>query len=431
MRHTLLAALPIFAVLLVGCTAVKMKPVDLRNLESDESIVMGSLIIKVQDPEESDKDIGYLAGLHKREAEGHKYTISLSKYEYKEGFFVTSRSLSIIDRFHVETTPNKEEVFITKLPAGDYIIYQIHRHPRWNFTGDYLTTNRTFTVLPGETAYWGKIVVSLPYRYSGGIDLDAAQAVHTEVEYELNKFISSMGKEYSEIIPGLENRQFEDGLKAYCHKQFAWAIEILRPYAEQGSVDAQVILGILAFEGKGVTQDYEEAASWYRKAADQGDIEAQVNLGLMYVNGLAGPVNFDEAVRLFADAAKAGFDTGQYSLAYAYATGQGIAKDEAKAVEFYAKAANQGDVWAQSNLGFMYKDGKGIPQNLVEAYKWWLLGSKRGDKPADEALIVNRKFLSAEEISKAKGLAENFVPVLSPATQKVAQRCRDTPPLRE
>ena len=151
----------------------------------------------------------------------------------------------------------------------------------------------------------------------------------------------------------------------------------------------------------------------------------------MYVNGLAGPVNFDEAVRLFADAAEAGFDTGQYNLAYAYATGQGIAKDEVKAVEFYAKAANQGDVWAQSNLGFMYKDGKGIPQSLVEAYKWWLLASKRGDKPADEALIVNRKFLSSEEISKAKGLAENFVPVLSPATQKVARRCRDTPLLRE
>ena len=214
MRHTLLAALPIFAVLLVGCTAAKMKPVDLRNLESDESIVMGSLIIKVQDPEESDKDIGFLAGLiePEREAEGHKYTISLSKYEWKEGFFVTYRSLSIIDRFYVVATLNKEEVFITKLPAGDYMIYQIWRN-RWDFVGDYLTTNRTFSVLPGETAYWGKIVISLPYRYSGawgpGYDYNKqllfqnSPRAHTEVEYELKKFISSMGKEYSEFISGL------------------------------------------------------------------------------------------------------------------------------------------------------------------------------------------------------------------------------------
>jgi hypothetical protein len=64
--------------------------------------------------------------------------------------------------------------------------------------------------LPGETAYWGKIVISLPYRYSGGSDPLNPKEVHTEVEYELKKFISSMGKEYSEIILGLENRQFED-----------------------------------------------------------------------------------------------------------------------------------------------------------------------------------------------------------------------------
>ncbi len=209
MRHTLLAALPIFAVLLVGCTAAKMKPVDLRNLESDESIVMGSLIIKVQDPEESEKDIGYLAGFSRRKAEGYKYTISLSKYVWKDYLVVQSRSFSNIHRIDVEATPNKEEVFITKLPAGDYMIYQIWRN-RWDFVGDYLTTNRTFSVLPGETAYWGKIVISLPYRYSGGSDLNTAQAVHTEVEYELKKFISSMGKEYSEIISGLGNRQFED-----------------------------------------------------------------------------------------------------------------------------------------------------------------------------------------------------------------------------
>ena len=75
MRHTLLAALPIFAVLLVGCTAVKMKPVDLRNLESDESIVMGSLIIKVQDPEASEKYIGISEKLLKRKAEGSIYSI--------------------------------------------------------------------------------------------------------------------------------------------------------------------------------------------------------------------------------------------------------------------------------------------------------------------------------------------------------------------
>jgi len=37
--------------------------------------------------------------------------------------------------------------------------------------------------------------------------------------------------------------------------------------------------------GMGVTQDYAEAAKWYRKAADQGHASAQYYLGLMYYQG--------------------------------------------------------------------------------------------------------------------------------------------------
>ena len=39
------------------------------------------------------------------------------------------------------------------------------------------------------------------------------------------------------------------------------------------------------YHGKGVTQDYEEALRWYRKAADQGDDVAQYALGGMYEKG--------------------------------------------------------------------------------------------------------------------------------------------------
>lgn len=38
-------------------------------------------------------------------------------------------------------------------------------------------------------------------------------------------------------------------------------------------------------EGRGVTQNYVEAAKWYRLAAAQGDAQAQNNLGFMYDNG--------------------------------------------------------------------------------------------------------------------------------------------------
>ena len=48
-------------------------------------------------------------------------------------------------------------------------------------------------------------------------------------------------------------------------------------------------LGIQYLEGKGVPQDYAEAAKWFLKAAEQDFPLAQFNLGLMYVGGIGVP----------------------------------------------------------------------------------------------------------------------------------------------
>ena len=47
--------------------------------------------------------------------------------------------------------------------------------------------------------------------------------------------------------------------------------------------------------GRGVPQDYAEAAKWYRKAADQGNAYAQSNLGWMYANGRGVPQDYVQA----------------------------------------------------------------------------------------------------------------------------------------
>ncbi len=48
--------------------------------------------------------------------------------------------------------------------------------------------------------------------------------------------------------------------------------------AEQGDADAQYSLAFSYLEGYGVTQDYVEAARWFRKAAEQGNADAQSKL---------------------------------------------------------------------------------------------------------------------------------------------------------
>ena len=59
----------------------------------------------------------------------------------------------------------------------------------------------------------------------------------------------------------------------------------MRKAAEQGHARAQNHLGWMYDEGIGVSQDDQEAVSWYGKAAKQGLATAQNNLGVMYTEG--------------------------------------------------------------------------------------------------------------------------------------------------
>ncbi len=64
----------------------------------------------------------------------------------------------------------------------------------------------------------------------------------------------------------------------------AEAVTWYRKAAEQGCAPGQRDLGVMYFEGRGVTQDAAEAVRWSRMAAEQGDVQGQNNLGWMYAN---------------------------------------------------------------------------------------------------------------------------------------------------
>ncbi len=62
----------------------------------------------------------------------------------------------------------------------------------------------------------------------------------------------------------------EDFDAAYQHGDFAAAVQLLRPLADQGNALAQTSLGIMYAQGQGIPQDDVQALFWFRKAADQG-----------------------------------------------------------------------------------------------------------------------------------------------------------------
>ena len=110
----------------------------------------------------------------------------------------------------------------------------------------------------------------------------------------------------------------EDANAAYDRGDYAAALRLLGPLANQGDASAQFNLGLMYDKGQGVPQNHAEAVKWYRLAADQGDASAQYNLGVMYANGQGVPQNYAEAVKWYRLAADQGDASAQYNLGVMY-----------------------------------------------------------------------------------------------------------------
>ena len=169
----------------------------------------------------------------------------------------------------------------------------------------------------------------------------------------------------------------EDGLAALNKGDYATAIRLWRPLAEQGYATAQYNLGFMYANGEGVPQDYVEAHKWWRLAADQGHASAQYNLGVMYDNG------------------------------------RGLPQDYVEALKWYRLAAEQGTAEAQVKLGIMYYTGRGVPQDYVEAHKWYNLAASRYAPGEDRDGVVKlRDSLAAdmtrEQIAEAQERAREW-----------------------
>ena len=83
-------------------------------------------------------------------------------------------------------------------------------------------------------------------------------------------------------------------------------ISDLRSKAEQGDAEAQYNLGMLYYEGHGVTQDYATARHWWEQAAAHGNASAQFRLGVLYQKGRGVPQDDTTAREWFEKSAVQG-----------------------------------------------------------------------------------------------------------------------------
>lgn len=238
---------------------------------------------------------------------------------------------------------------------------------------------------------------------------------------------------------------YEAGKQAYLGKDYAGALAILKPLAENGDSRAQILLGLMydyghgvpetpaeslkwyrmAAEqgaplaqhdvgvkyslGKGVNQDYAEAARWWQKAAAAGVSDSQFNLGLMYYRGLGLEQDYDRAAELFEQAATQGHARAQYSIAVMYALGQSKGQDYATALKWFRLAAEQNVAQAQFNLGVFHENGYAVPRDPERARDWY-------QRAADQGLAEAVQKLKILKTAKAPDTAPQ-----KPAAPRVAE----------
>jgi TPR repeat protein len=88
----------------------------------------------------------------------------------------------------------------------------------------------------------------------------------------------------------------EEGRTAYESGDYAEALRLWRPPANQGNAILQAQIGAMYANGQGVPQDYGKAVAWLRKAAEQGEANGQSALGVIYTYGRGVPQNDAQAV---------------------------------------------------------------------------------------------------------------------------------------
>jgi TPR repeat protein len=166
---------------------------------------------------------------------------------------------------------------------------------------------------------------------------------------------------------------FTEGANAYNARNYALALKEITPLAKSGNADAQHLLGLMYYMGRGVQRDYKQAFSWHYKAAQQGKADAQYVIGAMYYTGNAVP------------------------------------QDQKLAVTWFRKAAEQGHPDAQHALGLMYRyHVAGMPQDMVIAYMLWNLAAANGNRSATEQRAIIARQMTQEQIEEAQALSRNW-----------------------
>lgn len=172
------------------------------------------------------------------------------------------------------------------------------------------------------------------------------------------------------------------------------SVQWFQQAAQQGHAEAQYTLAWMYAQGRGVSQDLQQAARLFRRAALKGYAEAQYHLGLMYIQGVGVSQDFTQAAHWFVKAAMQGHvaarqvrvnlylnmaeqgDVQAQYLLWVMST-QGETRIT-QPLRWLQQAAELGYVTAQYTLATLYEQGDDIPRDFSKATYWYRRAIKQG-----------------------------------------------------
>jgi len=248
-------------------------------------------------------------------------------------------------------------------------------------------------VVRGETIG----IIARMYRDGRNVSKDASRAIgYMRVAAEKN-------------IKWAKNELVDMLIKRASNNDLEEAFNICSKFAEEGEVGAMGRLGRMYRDGKGATQNMDEAVKWMRRAADNNVGWAKNELVDILIKR-ASNKDLKEALNICSKFVEEGDIGAMGRLSRMYRDGKGVRKDLNKALELMKQVAGASPHWineyadmllktsdennwrvafeicrsisdfnsgAMRHLSRMYRDGKGVAKDLNESKKWMARADER------------------------------------------------------
>jgi len=203
-------------------------------------------------------------------------------------------------------------------------------------------------------------------------------------------------------------------------QDYLQAAKWLEKASDENLPYADYKLAGMYFEGKGVTRDETRAFELYQKALSeylqqeeqQPDSAVEYRIAQMYENGLGSKANIPEAAKWFTQAAENGHSYAQYKLSKLNLSGKGIRPDAQVANQYHKMALESfikedqdtPDAIRESIIAKMYLQGDsyalgfGSVPNYAAAAQWFEKSIQNGN--SDATLELAKLIESGQGVKK-------------------------------